>query len=187
MTLCGEKPTIRLMHRSDHDGPSAPPLRMASSLGVTGLALLSCTLACLPSACATDESAPPPARLGAQPAPVASTTPAPAAGRNDDDDGGARDASVKDPVARTAFIYNRVLAKLKDPASVDVGRLEREVEKRTGAGVKEIKKGPMGLLSIIFDDVSPPRGESEQRALVEKLKGMQELQYVEPERLMQAR
>ncbi len=158
-------------------------------------------LAALPaSSCATDEDLPP-ARIGAQPVPVSSpggSGPGEAGTESSLGEGGDASASATgSPAAgsrgaareapRTAFIYNRVLAKLADPAAVDVERLRAAVEARTGAKVKQIKRGPLGLLSIVFEDVTPARGEAEQRALVDKLKGMQELRYAEPERLLQAR
>lgn len=145
----------------------------------------------LSAACATDESPPPsrvdtqPAVVSAQPAPT-TTTPSHAQDAQDPQDDSAPGRAADERVS-TAFIYDRVLAKLEDPSALDLAALEREVEARTGAEVKEIKKGPMGLLSIVFEEASPPRGEAEQRALVERLKGMPQLRYAEPERLLQAR
>lgn len=140
-------------------------------------------LALLFTGCATDEN-PPPSRVEtqpvvAQPMPVAEPAPT------------ERPAPVNREVARaqpvnTAFVYNRVLAKLEDPAAVDLEAFQRAVEERTGARVKEIRTGAMGLLSIVFEEADPPRGEEEQRALVESLKGMPELRYAEPERLLKA-
>lgn len=167
------------MRRSSSLRPSRSPRRASPlALALVPLAALSC---------ATDET-PPPARVGAEPLPVRATpdaapthTPSPAAG-----DAGARKAPI-DAKVSAAFIYNRVLAKLDDPDAVDLAAFERDVEARTGAQVKEIRKGPMGLLSIVFEEASPPRGEAEQRALVEQLKDMPQLRYAEPERLLQAR
>lgn len=136
------------------------------------------------TACATDESPPPPP-MSAQPVPV-STSPErqPASAIPD---GGSTDASAPDAEAPRAFIYDRVLAKLEDPDAFDRAALERTLEDRTGAAVKEIRKGPMGLLAIVFEQTRPPRGAAEQRALVEKLQGTPGLRYVEPERLLQAK
>lgn len=138
------------------------------------------------TACATDESPPPPP-MSAQPVPVSPSSGPPARPASALTDGGEGDASAPDGEAPRAFIYNRVLAKLEDPGAFDRAALERTLEARTGATVKEIRKGPMGLLAIVFEETSPPRGAAEQRALVEKLEGTPGLRYVEPERLLQAK
>lgn len=166
-------------------------LRPSLRAALFALALPALGLSLLGAGCATDDERPPPTRIETQPA-VVKTQPAvvvaqpgPPPLTSPAEDAGAPDAAPAKPPS-TAFIYDRVLAKLDDPAAADLAVLERAIEKRSGAAVKEIKKGPMGLLSIVFEEASPPRGEEEQRALVESLKGMPELRYAEPERLLRA-
>lgn len=154
---------------------------MRTAPRLAALTLPALFLAPLTTACATGES-PPPTRIETQPAVVGSPPVREAAPRALE--GEARPTPERR--VNTAFIYDRVLAKLEDPEAMDLEALERAVEERTGAEVKEIRTGPMGLLSIIFEEASPPRGEEEQRALVERLQGMPELRYAEPERLLQA-
>lgn len=164
--------------------PAAPSCRRRRALSRRiRVALTLVPLAAV--ACATDESAPP-ARASGQPVPVATPAGEPPPPAHAPDGGQQKPPGAPAPVS-TAFIYDRVLAKLKDPAAVDLAALERAVEARTGAEVKQIKKGPMGLLAIVFEEVTPPRGEAEQQALVQQLQAMPELRYAEPERLLQAR
>lgn len=89
--------------------------------------------------------------------------------------------------AAKARVYDRLIAKLNAPKSFDEAALKAAIESETGAKVAEINKGAIGLLSIVFVPTDPPRSEAEQRALVEKLKGLSAFKYVEPDRLMQAK
>ena len=79
-------------------------------------------------------------------------------------------------------VYNSVLAR--GSSDIDVAQLQASIEARTGAKVKEIKKGALGLLKIKFEQSDPPRNAEEQKKLVEALKDLEGLKSVEPERLV---
>jgi len=81
-----------------------------------------------------------------------------------------------------AVIYNQLLARSE--GNVDIEALSARIEEKTGAKVKSIRKGALGLLQITFEEIDPPRDQNAQKALVEKIKHMRDFKSVEVERLM---
>ena len=158
--------------------------------------LLLCAL--LLAACATDEEkheqqqqqqqqppAPPPPPPPSAPAPTPAPAPPPPPVTAAPKGKGPVRYVVPDEVKQVVF--NRLIAKLKEPERLDKQKLAAAIEAKTGADVEEVRKGPIGLVYVVFAPTDPPRGAAEQKRLVEALRAMTEFHYVEPDRLMEAR
>jgi hypothetical protein len=84
-------------------------------------------------------------------------------------------------------MYNRLLGKALDGATLDTAQLEADIAACSGGTVAKIRKGPMGLLSIELEATDPPRDEAAQREVVRACQKVPQVKYLEPEQLMQAK
>lgn len=94
-----------------------------------------------------------------------------------DQDGGRPDA--------LGFVHDQLMVKLKSALSAD--ELRGLVESSTGAAVASVRAGPVGLRLLVFVPSHPPRTADDLLALKEKLEATDAFEYVQPNRLYEAK
>ena len=94
------------------------------------------------------------------------------------------------PAADLSFIHNQLI--LKPKAAVDGSRpnaeaLRTAVEAATGAAVAELRPGPVDITLVVFAPTDPPRDEAALAELQAALEATDAYEYVQPNRLYEAK
>ena len=90
-------------------------------------------------------------------------------------------------VAAGQRVYDRVLVRPVASLELDEDTLLQLIARQVDAPIERISKGPLQWRVIIFEALEPPRDGAAQKELVKTLRGLPELEKVEPDQIMFAR
>jgi hypothetical protein len=99
-------------------------------------------------------------------------------------------ADAGPPAADLSFIHNQLIVKPR--AGADGQRPSREalgaaVQAATGATVSEVRPGPAHIVLVVFAPTDPPRDGAALAALQAALEATDAYEYVQPNRLYEAK
>jgi hypothetical protein len=99
------------------------------------------------------------------------------------------DEGTRDPQNpyKPAFMFDRVIVKVKPGTLVDKWAVRTHAERATGEKVMEVKVGQRGRYLVVFRPLDAARDRNAQEALVRALQATGTFEYVEPDAIMTAR
>lgn len=175
--------------RDSTQTPPIPPIRWQARARPQATTTLCAGM--LMFACAHEQNQPAPSPSGTSSTEAANETDLSAP---EPHDGAQACATPEKPAAAEpeiasgeARVFDRVLVRAAKELQLDERSLRESIQAITSERVERIGGGPLTWRVVVFAPRDPPRDAAAQKALVEALRQIPELEKVEPDRIMFAK